>query len=97
MDELIDIYKTILQKNPNSFQANYRLGLIYLNNKDYLNAKVLFERIYNNFPSNYTGNLYLGWTYYYLGSNQKAHKLFLNALISQPNDKSALEGYNLTK
>ncbi|NOX17803.1 MAG: hypothetical protein GXO87_05915 [Chlorobi bacterium] len=97
IDELIDVYKTVLKIAPNSFRANLQLGQIYLGKKDYLNAKVLFEKTHNAFPSNFSSNLYLGWTYYYLGSSQKAHKLFTNALIAQPGEKSALEGYNLTK
>ena len=97
IDELIGVYKSILKLDPNNYRANLQLGIIYLNKNDYLNAKILFEKIKNNFPSDFSANLYLGWTYYYLGSNNKAHKLFTNALIIAPNEKSAIDGYNLTK
>lgn len=94
---IINVYKTILDKDPNNYTANLRLGQIYFNNKNYLNAKSLFETIQNDSPSDYSANLYLGWTYYYLGNSSKANNYFTNTLISVPADTSAAQGFNLTK
>jgi len=96
-DKIISIYKSILDKNPHNYTANLRLGQIYFNNKNYLNAKMLFETIQKDFPSDFEANLYLGWIYYYLGNNSKSNKYFTNALIAAPNDNSALQGFKLTK
>jgi len=96
-DEIENIYKTILDKDSHNYTANLRLGQIYLNGKNYLNAKSLFEKIQSDSPSDYSANLYLGWTYYYLGNSSKANEYFTNALISVPNDTSATQGFNLTK
>jgi len=96
-DEIENIYKTILDKDSHNYTANLRLGQIYLNGKNYLNAKSLFEKIQSDSPSDYSANLYLGWTYYYLGNSSKANYYFTNSLISTPNDTSATQGFNLTK
>lgn len=96
-DKIVSIYKSILDKNPHNYTANLRLGQIYFNNKNYLNAKMLFETIQKDSPSNFDANLYLGWTYYYLGNSSKANQYFTNALIAAPNNISALQGLKLTK
>lgn len=96
-DEIETIYEKILDKDSRNYTANLNLGQIYFNSKNYLNSKIYFEKIFEDYPSDYSANLYLGWTYYYLGNSSKANKLFVNALIAQPGDKSAIEGLNLTK
>ncbi len=96
-DTIINIYKSILDNDSHNYTANLRLGQIYFNNKNYLNAKALFEIIQNDSPSDYYANLYLGWTYYYLGNGSMANSYFTNALISVPADTSASKGFELTK
>ncbi len=96
-EEIKVIYEEILEKDKYNYTANLRLGQIFLNTTNYSNAKVYLEKNINNYPSDYETNLYLGWTYYYLGNNSKARELFVNALISKPNDASALEGLKYTK
>ncbi len=95
--KLKDIYKEILKKDPGNYTANYNLGLLYFNETDYLNAIVFLEKVVEEFPSDYSSNLYLGWANYYVGGNKKAHEYFERALIAVPNDPSALKGYNATK
>ncbi len=96
-EEIKVIYEEILEKDKYNYTANLRLGQIFLNTTNYSNAKVYLEKNINNYPSDYETNLYLGWTYYYLGNKSKARELFVNALISKPNDASALEGLKYTK
>jgi Tfp pilus assembly protein PilF len=96
-ESIKEIYLKIIDKDQFNYTANLRLGQIYLNNEDYLNAKKYLEKVQNQYPSDYDANLSLGWTYYYLGNNSKANKLFSNALIANPVDSSAIEGLNSTK
>lgn len=96
-DSVIEVYKKILDRDAHNYIANLRLGQIYFNNKNYLNAKVLFEVIQKDFPSDFNANLYLGWSYYYLGNSSKANRYFTNALIASPKDVSAKKGFELTK
>ncbi len=96
-DKVKDIYKQILSKDPLNYTANYRLGEIYFNSQDYLNAKKSFSIIYSNYPSDYNTSLYLGWVYYYLGSYSKAKELFVNTLILNPGNQSAQKGLDLVK
>lgn len=95
--EIEKIYKKILDKDKHNYSANLLLGQIYLNNGSYLNAKVLLENLSSNYPGDYEVNLYLGWTYYYLGNKSKANQLFTNALIQNSGSASAIEGLNLTR
>lgn len=96
-DKVESIYKKILDKDPNNYTATLNLSIIYFNGQKFLNSKVLLEKLYTLYPSDYSVNLYLGWNYYYLGAASKAQQRFIDALIAKPEDTSALEGYKLTK
>ena len=96
-NEVKSQYEIILQKDKNNYTANLRLGQIYLNNKDYQNAKKYLETAYNFFPGEYDPNLSLGWTYYYLGDKVKSKNLLTNALMLNPGDELAAEGLELIK
>jgi len=90
-------YENILRLDKNNYTANLRLGQIYLNNKDYQNAKKYLETVYTLYPGEYEPNLSLGWTYYYLGDKVKANGLLTNAIMLSPDDKLAKEGLDLIK
>ena len=96
-DDIEDIYDRILDIDENNYTATLNLGKIKYNSSDYLNSKIYFEKIYNNFPSDIEANVYLGWIYYNLGNSSKARDYFLDAVINDPDNKSALEGLKLTK
>lgn len=91
-DEVISIYKEILKNSPNQSQANYRLGLIYYEKKDYLTAYTYFNKVVQLYPFDYSSVLMLAWTQLKLGKNREATVLFQKALMFSPNDPSALEG-----
>ncbi|MBZ0199561.1 MAG: tetratricopeptide repeat protein, partial [Ignavibacteriaceae bacterium] len=55
------------------------------------------ERVYKLYPGEYEPNLSLGYTYYYLGNNQKAKELLTKALMLSPNDSLAAAGLKLVK
>lgn len=96
-DEIKQIYKKILDVDPQHYTSNLNLAKIYFNTADYLNSKVILEKLSSVYPSDYAINLYLGWSYYYLGSKSKGYDHFVTALIVNPNDASAKEGLSLTR
>lgn len=94
-DKVKDYYNLILEIDENNYTANLRLGQIDLNTENYLNAKVYLSKIIEMYPGDYETNLYLAWTYYYLGDKSTAYDLFTEVLTLNPGDKSALEGLKL--
>ena len=96
-DNVQKIYEDILNRDEYNYTANLRLGQIYLNTQNYLNAKVYLSKVHELYPGDYESNLSLGWTLYYLGDKSAARKLFINALSLNPGDQSALEGLKLVE
>jgi tetratricopeptide (TPR) repeat protein len=96
-DEVRNTYTKILKIDPNNYSANLRLGQIYLQNTDYNNARNYLEKAFTAFGSEFEVNLSLGWTYYYLGNRVKAKEHLTTALMLNPKDSLAEQGYNLVK
>ena len=92
-----NLYNKILDLDENNYTANLRLGQIYLNNENYLNAKVYLSKVHELYRGDYESNLSLAWTYYYLGDKSSARELFINVLTLSPGDQSAIEGLKLVK
>ena len=91
-EEVIDIYKQILTISPNNTIANYKLGYIYYNQKNFGYAKALFEKVINLYPFDYDTLLMYAWSNLQLGRFKEAKILFNKVLMLSPNDASALEG-----
>jgi len=96
-DKVKDHYYQILKIDPQNTLANYWLGVIYYNRKDYLNADKLFEKVVNLYPLDYDSNIMLAWTKLHLGNLSDARVLFYHALVIRPNDSSALSGLKQLK
>lgn len=96
-DEVIGLYKKILDNNPNQTTANYRLGLIYYGKKDYPKSYKYFKKVVDLYPFGYDGLLMLAWTNFQQGKMREAKVLFNKVLMYAPGDKSALEGIGLIK
>ncbi|MDX9919411.1 MAG: tetratricopeptide repeat protein [Paludibacter sp.] len=90
-------YLHILKIDPQNTVANYWLGVIYYNRKEYNNANKLFEKVVNLYPLDYDSVIMLGWTKLQLGKSNEAKVLFNHALTLRPNDKSASDGLKLIK
>jgi tetratricopeptide (TPR) repeat protein len=90
-------YFQILKIDPQNTTANYWLGVIYYNRKDYANANKLFEKVVNLYPLDYDSVIMLAWTKLNTGKNEDAKVLFHQALILRPSDSSALSGLKLIK
>ena len=90
-------YLKILEIDPQNTIANYWLGVMYYNAKDYANGQKLFERVANLYPLDYDSTIMLAWCKVNLGKQTEARYLFNQALILRPNDSSALAGLKLLK
>lgn len=94
-DKVKDYYNMILDLDENNYTANLRLGQIDLNTENYLSAKSYLSKVIEMYPGDYETNLYLAWTYYYLGDKSTAYELFTEVLTLNPGDDSALKGLKL--
>jgi tetratricopeptide (TPR) repeat protein len=90
-------YTEILKIDPQNTVANYWLGVIFYNRKDYVNATKLFEKVVNLYPLDYDSVIMLAWSKLNTGKSADAKVLFNQALILRPNDSSALSGLKLIK
>lgn len=90
-------YVQILKIDPQNTKANYYLGLIYYNSKDYNKADKHFETCANLYPFDYDSVLMFAWNSYFLGKLREAKVLFTKCLMIRPNDKSATDGLTLIK
>lgn len=96
-DKVEEQYLQILKIDPQNTIANYWLGVIYYNRKDYVAANRLFEKIVNLYPLDYDSVIMLAWTKLNIGKMNEAKVLFNHALTLRPNDKSANDGLKLIK
>ena len=69
-------YEDILKIDPKHTTANYRLGLIHYNNKQYPVALKYFETVANLFPMDYDNLLMYAWANYQNGKLREAKVLF---------------------
>lgn len=90
-------YIAILKIDPQNTLANYWLGVIYYNKKDYVNARKLFEKVVNLYPLDYDSVIMLAWTNLNLGKSAEARILFNHSLTLKPNDSAALNGLKAIK
>ncbi|MCX6307850.1 MAG: tetratricopeptide repeat protein, partial [Bacteroidia bacterium] len=88
-------YLAILRVDPSNTRANYWLGVIYFNRKEYSKAERLFDKVVSLYPLDYDSVIMLAWSKYRMGYKQEAKVLFNQALTLTPNDKDALSGLKL--
>ncbi len=96
-DEVIEIYKKILEIHPQNTVAHYRLGLIYYGRKNYETAAQHFQKLVDLYPFGYDGLIMLAWTDFQLGKYREAKILFQKALLYNPEDPSAKDGLSRIK
>lgn len=96
-DEVISQYKKILEVDNQNSVANYRLGVIYYERKDYTKSNSYLEKVVNLYPFDYDGLLMYAWCNFQLGNLREAKVLFNRVLMLSPDDSSAKEGLELLK
>ncbi len=97
MDLVAAQYTRILSVDPQNTTANYRMGLLYYDKKDYQKAFAHLEKVVNLYPFGYDALLMYAWTNFQLGKTREAKVLFTKVLWLSPGDKSATEGLGLIK
>jgi tetratricopeptide (TPR) repeat protein len=94
---IADQYLKILEIDPLNATANYRMGLICYNKKEYKASSGYFEKVINLFPMDYDSLIMYAWSNYQLGNGKEAKVLFKKVLLQYPDNQSALEGLSLLK
>jgi len=97
MTKVIKEYGKVLEIDPQNTVANYKLGYIHYDKKDFQTAYKYFEKVVNLYPFDYDGLLMFAWTNYRLGKTREAKVLFGKILLLSPGDASATEGLSLIK
>ena len=88
-------YIEILTIDPLNTIANYWLGVIYYNRKDFVTAIKLLEKVVNLYPLDYDSVIMLAWSKLNSSQPSEAKALFQHALIIRPNDSSATSGLKM--
>ncbi|MES2397710.1 MAG: tetratricopeptide repeat protein [Bacteroidota bacterium] len=97
MDQVIAQYEKILEIDPQNSTANYKMGLIFYDRKDFKSAYNYFEKVVNLYPFGYDALLMYAWANFQLGKNKEAKILFKSALLLSPYSQSAMDGLSLIK
>ncbi len=96
-DEVIKIYNSIIEIDPQNTIVNYRLGSIYYSRKNYQLAYNYLEVVINLYPNDYDANILFAWTNLQMGKLKLAKVLFNKSLLIKPASTSAKEGLKLIK
>ena len=96
-NEVVGIYESILQTDPQNTLANYRLGVIYYERGEYGRAKTYVEKVVNLYPFDYDSVVLLGWINLKMKDYRKAQVLFNKSLLIRPGDASARAGLQQIK
>ncbi|MES2375949.1 MAG: tetratricopeptide repeat protein [Bacteroidota bacterium] len=96
-DKVLEQYNAILKIDPQNTQANYWLGVIYYNRKQYDAAIRCFKAVVNLYPFDYDGNHMLAWSCFFSGRKADAQNYFEKALLIKPDDASSLDGLSKSR
>jgi tetratricopeptide (TPR) repeat protein len=91
------VYRQILQLDGGNYEANLRLGQIYLNRGDHSRAKPYLENVAQHYPADYEANLSSAWNDYSLNDYPRSRAEFQTVLMLSPGDTSATRGLQLLK
>lgn len=94
-DDIVELYKDILETDPQNSLVNYRLGLIYYNRGEYERADFYIEKTVNLYPFDYDSLLLFAWNKLMLQQTREAKVLFEKVLLANPGDESAMNGLKL--
>jgi tetratricopeptide (TPR) repeat protein len=97
MNEVVAQYSKILTIDPQNTTANYRMGMISYDKKDYQVAYKYFDKVVTLYPFSYDALIMYAWSSYRVGKKDDAKILFDRVLCLSPGDKSALEGLSMLK
>lgn len=96
-NEVIQIYKNILDNFPDDPYINYKLGLVYYERQQFDLALDCFRKVVELWPFDYDGLLMYAHTHAKLGKIREARVLYYKVLMASPEDTDALNGLNTIK
>jgi tetratricopeptide (TPR) repeat protein len=96
-DRVLDQYNNIIKIDSQNTQANYWIGVLLYNRKQYATAAKYFIKVVSIYPFDYDSNHMLGWANLFLGKKAEAKACFELALLIKPGDSSSTDGLNRSK
>lgn len=92
IEHIMAQYMAIVKIDPMNYTANYRLGLILYERKEFDKALPYFNKLHEMFPLDYQVIMMLGWCHKNKTQKKVAKDFFYKALTIKPNDLWAQEG-----
>ena len=96
-DQVTRQYGKVLEIDPQNTTANYRMGMIEYNRKNFAASYKYMEKVVNLYPFGYDALIMFAWVNFQLGKTREARILFNKVLLLSPGDTSAMEGLSLIK
>ncbi|MCD6065291.1 MAG: hypothetical protein K0S33_117 [Bacteroidetes bacterium] len=96
-EDLCEHYRAILAIDPFNSVANYRLGYLSYQKKDFITADACFRKVVTMYPFSYDGLIMYAKTSFDMGKKTEAAALFKRVLLLSANDKEATAALNALK
>jgi tetratricopeptide (TPR) repeat protein len=96
-DDITKHYTRILEIDPQNTEANFAMGKISFQSKDYSAAKNYFSKVVKLYPFSYNGLVMLARCHTQLNERAEAKNLFGKILLLSPTDKEAQEALKAKK
>jgi tetratricopeptide (TPR) repeat protein len=96
-EKVLEQYNNIIKIDSQNTQANYWIGVILYNRKQYVTAAKYFTKVINLYPFDYDSNHMLGWANLFMGKKAEAKACFELALLIKPGDASSSDGLSRAK
>lgn len=85
----IDLYEQGLELEPNATKPRFELGKLYLNNNQWVESVILFQKLNQEFPDNATYLFYKGQSLERLNASDRALDVYENVLQLDPDYRNA--------
>lgn len=91
----ITMLREVVEKDPNNEMANFNLGILSIQSKQYEKAVPRFEKIVEMNPENWKARFYLGIAFKESGKKEKAKEQFelVKKLEQDPEVINIVDGY----
>jgi len=86
-----------LKMDGKNYTAMSKMGYILFQQEKYEEARAMYQRVLDNYPSDVEMRLGLGWTFQRLGRREEARRHFLEVLEVYRTNQSALQGMEILK
>lgn len=90
-EDVLNIYKEILEIDPNNSFVNYKVGYMYYLRSDWTNAETSLLKVLKLYPFDYDSNLLLGAVYVKMGKIKEAKVYYVKALQYNPSSDDIMQ------